>query len=239
MFLGHRSSDLKNYWLEHDSFEATILPNLASTIQKSKETLQLLDIMEEARDLCLEEWNFRNIVQTHLHSLFLQQKIYWQQRGTIKWVKFGDECTKIFHASTTIRHRKNTITLLRDESGQEIQDHEAKANLLWASLKERMGVTEFTHMYFDLDDILIADSDLEELEREFTKQEIDQIIVELPNNISGGRMASMENFSRKTGPSSHMTSMTSAKGSLIGIFVSKALIAHTSLWSPKMTAQSL
>jgi hypothetical protein len=95
------------------------LPNLAATIRSTKETIQLLDIIEEIRDLTLEEWNFRSILNTHLQSLLHQQRIYWQQRGTINWVKFGDECTAFFHANASIRLRRNTITSLKDANGHD------------------------------------------------------------------------------------------------------------------------
>lgn len=81
------------------------LPNLATTIQNTKDTILFLDTIEEARDLALEEWNFMYILHDHLNHLLHQQKVYWQQRGTINWVKFGDECTEFFHANATIRRR--------------------------------------------------------------------------------------------------------------------------------------
>ena len=107
------------------------LPSLASTIQSTKDIILLLDSFEEIRDLTVEEWNFRNILNIHLQSLLHQQKIYWQQRGTIQRVKFGDECTHFFQANATIRNRKNCIMVLRNTNGQDLQDHEAKATLLW------------------------------------------------------------------------------------------------------------
>lgn len=50
------------------------LPSLASTIQNAKETVQFLDTIEEFRDLTLEEWNFRVIVEDHIKALLHQQK---------------------------------------------------------------------------------------------------------------------------------------------------------------------
>jgi uncharacterized protein YqeY len=44
-----------------------------------------LDIIEEYRDLSLEEWNFRKILQEHLENILEQQRIYWRQMGRIKW----------------------------------------------------------------------------------------------------------------------------------------------------------
>jgi hypothetical protein len=46
--------------------------------------LFLLNSLEEHRDLSLEEWNFRLIVQRNIAALLEQQIIYWKQRGNIK-----------------------------------------------------------------------------------------------------------------------------------------------------------
>jgi hypothetical protein len=45
------------------------------------------------------------------------QRLYWKQRGTIKWVTSGDARKKFFHANATIRHRQNLITSLEDDNG--------------------------------------------------------------------------------------------------------------------------
>jgi hypothetical protein len=98
----------------------------------------------------LEEWNFREILNSHLIQLLNQQKIYWTQRGARKWVKFGDECTAFFHANASIRLRKNSITSLADDNGQEHFLHDEKAQLLWDAFKSRMGTSDFSHMYYVL-----------------------------------------------------------------------------------------
>lgn len=133
-----------------------------------------MNIIEEFRDLTLEEWNFRAIIESHLQKLLNQQKIYWKQRGTIKWVKFGDECTQFFHANATIKNRCNTIASITNEIGQELLDNDEKANHIWCAFKDRLGKSDFTHMYFNLEEL------------PFTKEEIDAIIADLPNNKSPG-----------------------------------------------------
>jgi exonuclease III len=162
------------------------LPNLASAIRNSRDVIQFLDILEEFRDLTLDEWNLRNIISSHLQCLLHQQKLYWKQRGTINWVKFGDECTSFFHANASMRHRGNNITSLRKDSGQEVFQHEAKAELIWETFKGRMGSSEFSHMYFDLQSLLHMDTDLCVLEEPFSKEEIDAVINDLPSNKSPG-----------------------------------------------------
>jgi hypothetical protein len=70
------------------------LSNLAPTIRSNKIVLQLLDTMKEYfKDLSLEEWNFKVIIQTNLDNLLEQQRIYWIQGGMIKWGTLGDENT--------------------------------------------------------------------------------------------------------------------------------------------------
>jgi hypothetical protein len=57
---------------------------LASVISNNKMVILFLDILEEFKDLSLEEWNFRKIVQDNLETLLEQQRLYWRQRGRIK-----------------------------------------------------------------------------------------------------------------------------------------------------------
>jgi hypothetical protein len=173
------------------------LPNLATVIANSREIISFMDILEEMRDLTLEEWNFRRIVSSHLEQLLEQQWTYWKQRGTINWVKFRDECTAFFHANASIRHRINFVALLFDSSGTELTQHEAKVDLLWQAYKERMGSSEFSHMYFDLPTILTLDNILGDLERPFSKEEIEKIISELQNNKSPGPNGFNREFIKK------------------------------------------
>jgi hypothetical protein len=68
---------------------ATAAPPDAN-IENAKLVSTLLEVMEEYRDLSLVEWNFRALVKEKYALLLQQQLIYWKQRGSIKWVKFGD-----------------------------------------------------------------------------------------------------------------------------------------------------
>lgn len=136
--------------------------------------------------MTLEEWNFRKIVQRHLLILLHQQLIYWKQRGTIKWVKFGDECTDFFHANATVKHIRNYITTLQDENGNIYSSHEDKSLLLWQSYKDRLGTTEFTEMQFDLSSLLQSYEDLESLQMPFTKEEINKVVQSMPRHKSPG-----------------------------------------------------
>ena len=131
---------------------AKTLSNLASVIANNKSVLLFLDTMEESRDLSVQEWNF--IVREHLDKLLKHQLEYWKQRGKIKWVKLGDENTMFFHATATVQLKRKVITSLRNSEGEEFFSHEAKANLIWESFKERLGVSDFLEILFNLDDLI-------------------------------------------------------------------------------------
>jgi hypothetical protein len=105
--------------------------------------ISFLDAIEEWRDLSVQEWNFRDILNLKLSGLLHQQQVYWRQRGAIKWVKLGDENSKLFHANATIRHRRNQIASLTDSSGVIVYDHPSKSNLIWNDFKERLGSIVF------------------------------------------------------------------------------------------------
>jgi hypothetical protein len=51
------------------------LSNLKVTVQNNKMMLLLLDLMEEHRDISLEEWNPRNIIHSHLENLLEQERV--------------------------------------------------------------------------------------------------------------------------------------------------------------------
>jgi hypothetical protein len=162
------------------------ISNLATTIQNNKMVLNILDTIKEYRDLSLEEWNFRAMVQDNLNGLLEQERIYWKQRGRIKWVTLGDENTKFFHANTTVRHSKNCIRSLPDADGVVRIQHDEKALLLWESFKDRLGQSEYAHMHFDLETLLTPIDDLDSLVIPFSNEEIDGVVKNMKIDKSPG-----------------------------------------------------
>jgi hypothetical protein len=123
-----------------------------------------MEVLEEHRDLSIEEWNFKEIPSEKLVELLHRQKIYWKQRGTVKWVKFGDAGTKFFHSTETIRHRRKMITSLKNNNNEEFFNHKTKAELLWTAYKERLGSSNPITLPNNLEELIIIVEDLELLE---------------------------------------------------------------------------
>jgi hypothetical protein len=173
------------------------MSNLAATISNNKIALFLLDSMEEFRDLSLEEWNFRKLVQEHLENLLEKQRIYWKQRGQIKWATLGEENTKFFHANASIKNNKNSIMSLKDSDGMVKTKHEDKAEILWQAFRERLGTSEFSQMHFNLSELIQEADKLEDLVNPFTTEETDSIIKNLPLGKSPGPDGFNSDFIKK------------------------------------------
>jgi hypothetical protein len=113
-----------------------------------------LDKIEEQRAIFIQEVNFRNIIKNHINRLLKYKNDYWRQRYTVRWVQFGDEHTKFFHAAATERYRLNTIKSIKDEEGRELSEHEEKTAVLWNTYRSRMGESTNPKLLFQLQNIL-------------------------------------------------------------------------------------
>jgi hypothetical protein len=68
-------------------------------------------------------------------------------------VIFGDENTKIFHIMATHSSRKNFIIQLYLHQGDCLIEHKDKVEALWHSFKKRLGVSKFSQIHFQSDDL--------------------------------------------------------------------------------------
>ena len=119
-------------------------------------------------------------------KLLKYKKEYWKKRYTIRWTKFGDESTKLFHAAATERYRKNTITSIETSDGRVVMEHNEKAAVLLETFKGRMGTTTNPHMCFNLEELILRNDNLEQLSAPFSKEEIDKVIKLMPTDKSPG-----------------------------------------------------
>jgi hypothetical protein len=72
----------------------------------------------------------------------------------------------------------------KDRNGHEVFNHEGKGSIIWEACKERLGMTEFSQMQFNLSEILEPMGHLEHLIEPFTSEEIDNITKNLPSGKS-------------------------------------------------------
>lgn len=82
------------------------LQNFNKLLHISEWVLLLLDGLEEQRPLYDVEMSLRDLVKRHIANLLESKRIYQKQRNTIRWVKLGDENSKVFQVMASISHRK-------------------------------------------------------------------------------------------------------------------------------------
>jgi hypothetical protein len=161
------------------------LSALSKLINNCHWVLALLDGLEEQRPLDLVESNFKVLVKTHLLKLLDSKIVYWKQRFTSRWIKLGDENSKVFQALASQSLRRNSIPSLTLADGTVVSDHELKVGALWNSFRDRLGISEFTNMTFDLH-FLIQPVQLPVMDVPFTKEDIDTVIKEMAPNRAHG-----------------------------------------------------
>lgn len=125
------------------------ISSLKTNIANVRNIIFFLEILEDYKDLTLQEWNFREILKQKLSDLLDQQKIYWKRRGAVRWVKFGGTNTKFFHANASIRHRGNLIKELVSDQGVTLQSHKDKELIIWNEFKERLSTSTFSSSSVD------------------------------------------------------------------------------------------
>lgn len=161
------------------------LSKLGKLINNCNFVIALLDGLEDQRPLSQPESSFRRLVRAHLLNLLEAKRVYWKQRNTARWVKFGNENTGLFQAMATYSYRRKYITNLSLEDGSVVSDHEQKAMALWISYKERLGVSEFSAMAYDLASLLHV-VDLPGLDEPFSMDEISAVLKDMPGDHAPG-----------------------------------------------------
>jgi len=156
-------------------------------------------------------------------------KAYWRQRFTQRLVQFGDENTKKIHAMATERYRTNVICQIMDVNGRMVSDHNEKSALFFQEFRRRLGTSVDTSMQFDLQLLIQPCSSLEDLCQPFSKDEIDAVILDLPNDKAPGPDGFNSFSLGKLGTSLKKTCIGYAWISTLTWLILKVLIIHISL----------
>lgn len=177
------TAKLKNLRKSLRDWQAS-MRSLKTVIANVRAVLFFLEILAEYRVLSVPEWNFHRILEEELIQLLERQRLYWKQRGNVKWVQLGDASTKFFRANATLRHKGKLINELTSRNETTFTQHADKEKLLWDEFKERMGVSDFTGFTVNPSALIYESNDLDILEAPFLHEEIDSVIKLLPNNKS-------------------------------------------------------
>lgn len=157
------------------------LSQLNRLINNCSWVLAMLDRLEDQTRLIIVEADFRKILKVQLQRLLEAKGIYWKQRSTIRWLKFGVENSSLFPAMATILLRRNYIASLMLDDGSTVQDHSLKSGILDTSFKDRLGRSDFQAILFDLAS-LIQQVDFPVMDEPFSNEEIDRVVQEMASD---------------------------------------------------------
>lgn len=82
--------------------------------------LQVIDRVEEIRELNSIESHLRSRLRAHIFALTAEKEEKWKQRSGCTWLKLGDKNTKYFHAMANVRKNINSMETLQLDNGQAI-----------------------------------------------------------------------------------------------------------------------
>jgi hypothetical protein len=88
---------------------------------------------------------------------------------------------KVFHAMATYSNWRNHISQLFLENDDCLSKHHEKAEALWSSYKNRLGISEFELIHFSLAD-LIHPHQLPVLDNPFSPEEIKDAMTDMPSD---------------------------------------------------------
>ncbi|OMO62153.1 reverse transcriptase [Corchorus capsularis] len=86
--------------------------------QRKKDLQRLYNEVQLGADL-----NSLNQCLDDLNGLYDKEETKWRQRAKINWLKEGDRNSKTFHATATIRQRRNVISSIVDENGVRVVEN--------------------------------------------------------------------------------------------------------------------
>lgn len=118
-----------------------------------------------------------------------EEEVYWQQRGSEKWILQGDANTTFFHLVANGRRRKKMILNLEEE-GRQIVDPKEIQDIIYSFYKKLFGYqperrVRLADRVWEVSGRL-SEGDNVRLTRPFTEEEVGEVISNLKANSATG-----------------------------------------------------
>ena len=125
-----------------------------------------------------------------------------KQQCKIEWIKYGDDCTRLFFAKAKQRKMATYIFSLHDASGVEVEGFDKVGEVLHAFYTDLLGRTYMPHTPLDTSTISLGDSlSMEQqidLCKAFTDADIKEALFSIPNHKSPGPDGFSSGFFKST-----------------------------------------
>jgi hypothetical protein len=147
--------------------------------------LDLIDWIEERRNLSNLESVFRSILKRKIAHLIQIVAMAARQIGKVTWCVLGDEDTRFYHSRASARLRVNTIKIVESE-GVRFFTHKEKECVLTTYYRSILGNQAVYYPLIDLPDLYPVQCDLSSLTKPFSEQEILTALKQIPRDKSPG-----------------------------------------------------
>lgn len=117
----------------------------------------------------------------------LSEELYWQQWAKSFWLQDGDSNSKDFHAYATSRRKKSQVSYLRNDSGEEIREHEEMCDIVIKYFKKIFGGEEDVQRnVMETSEVVITDIQNRSLTEELNMEELSAAIKQMHPDKSAG-----------------------------------------------------
>ena len=144
-----------------------------------------LDAKEDILGLSLEDQARRTQVKGEIEVLASLEETFWRQKSRALFMKEGDNNTRFFHRLANSHRRANLISRVAVE-GVLYEDELAIRSQVVQFYQDLYIETDMWRPTMDgLDFSCIGEDDRLSLEREFLKEEVNQVLVEMEGDKAG------------------------------------------------------
>jgi hypothetical protein len=205
--------NIKAWWQEEIQEQGTKMFRLQKKLKHIKEKLKkwnkevfgnidqakklIEERMERLQEQCIQEGyteerkKEENQLLQDWEARCKQEETLWRQKSRVQWLKEGERNTKFFHRSTIARRSHNKILKIRDQDGIERESHQDIENTLVKHFQEiakepNLDRTEAIQRIVRHIPKLVTEEHNVNLCKPISKEEVDQVIQEMPNGKAPG-----------------------------------------------------
>ncbi|KAM3020904.1 hypothetical protein ACUV84_040901 [Puccinellia chinampoensis] len=159
--------------------------NIREQLLLAQEIVLRLDMAQDSRTLTWGETWLRKELKRKILGLASLQRTMARQRSRLLWIKEGDANTTFFHAHASKCRRRNHMFKLK-KGDREVTDQQEMEELATEFFTDLIGQPKERVEEINLDALGLSRLNLDDLEANFTEEEIWSVVKNLPADKSPG-----------------------------------------------------
>jgi hypothetical protein len=154
-------------------------------LMTAREVVYRLDVAMEPQQLSADERAICSRIKHTYLGLASLERIMARKRAKVTWLCQGDANTTFFHQYASYRRQKNGVRSIQVD-GAVIMDHAAMAEATFHHLEGLLGTSVGQDFSLDLDYLAVGTEDHSDLHKEFSEEEISDVVRRLPHGKAPG-----------------------------------------------------